>query len=228
MQSAVCRSLQAARRNREDRGTFPAASTTIVCTVMIARLVGIAALALLVSFSAAAHADGELPSILAAADKAKLAAFEANKATALKQARANGAPEDVRILDAALAGKPMSLSGSFDATGKWRCRTMKLGGGLPLVVYPRFRCEITDDGAGWFLKKLTGSQRTQGRFYTASDTRLVYVGAGTVNDDPPRKYGDDPNENQVAIVERLARNRLVLQFPDPYYESDFDIMVLER
>lgn len=183
---------------------------------------------MLLVFSASAFADGALPALLTQADKDRLAAFEANKAGALKEARAHGAAADIKILDAALAGKPMTLGGSFDATGKWRCRTMKLGGGLPLVVYPRFRCEITDDGSGWFLKKLTGSQRTQGRLYTEGDTRLVYVGAGSVNEDPLRNYGDDANENQVAIVERLADNRLVLQFPDPYYESDFDIMVLER
>lgn len=183
---------------------------------------------LLLAFTGVARADGELPSLLTQADKQKLAAFESNKAEALNAAREKGAPADVAILNAALQGKPLSMSGSFDATGKWRCRTIKLGGGLPLVVYPHFRCEITDDGAGWFLKKLSGSQRTQGRFYTDNDTRLVYVGAGTVNDYPPRKYGDDPNENQVAIVERLASDRLLLQFPDPYYESDFDIMVLER
>jgi hypothetical protein len=183
---------------------------------------------ILLAFAGNAQADGELPAILTQADKDKLAAFEKNKAAAVNEARARGAASDVKVLDAALAGKPMPVDGSFDATGKWRCRTMKLGGGLPLVVYPRFRCEISDDGSGWFLKKLSGSQRTQGRFYTESDTRMVYVGAGTVNDDPPRKYGDDANENQVAVVERLDRNRLVLQFPDPYYESDFDIMVLER
>lgn len=186
------------------------------------------ALAILLTLTGTASADGELPSLLTQADKGKLAAFENSKEAALKQARANGSSADVAILDAALEGKPLTMSGNFDATGQWRCRIMKLGGGLPLIVYPHFRCEISDDGSGWFLKKLSGSQRTQGRFYTESDTRLVYVGAGTVNDDPPRKYGDVASENQVAITERLAPDRLVLQFPDPHYDSTFDIMVLER
>ena len=183
---------------------------------------------LIVIWPSVTLADGELDNLLTASDKAKLEAFATNKKKALAEAHAQGSAADVKVLDAALAGKPLAFAPPFDAVGKWSCRTMKLGGGLPLTVYPKFRCEITDDGAGWFLKKLSGSQRTQGRFYTESDKRLVYAGAGSVNDDPPRKYGDDANENQVAIVERLSPRKLVLQFPDPYYESDFDIMVLER
>lgn len=192
------------------------------------RIVQLIALSVLLFVPATAWADGELAKLLSASDKAKLANFDANKAKALEEARAHGAAVDIKLLDASLAGKPMSMSGKFDATGKWSCRTLKLGGGLPLTVYGKFRCSITDDGAGWFLKKLSGSQRTQGRFYTEGDKRLICLGAGSVNNDPPRKYGDDPNENQVAVVERLGPNKLVLEFPDPYYESDFDIMVLER
>ena len=175
-----------------------------------------------------ALADGTLQTLLTPEDKARLAQFDANKTTAVAEARAQGAAEDIKILDAALNGTPLSTESGFDATGNWRCRVFKLGGGLPLTIYPTFKCVISDDGAGWFLKKLTGSQRTWGRFYTDSATRLIYVGAGHVEGDSPRKYGDDPKENQVAVVERLGKNRLVLQFPKPYYESDFDLLVLER
>jgi hypothetical protein len=174
-----------------------------------------------------ALADGELQKVLTSEDAARLEQFDTVKAETVAAARAEGAAEDVKILDAALAGKPLSLQ-NFDATGKWSCRTIKLGGGLPVVVYQPFKCVISDDGAGWFLKKVSGSQRTQGRFYNQSATRMIYLGAGHIWDEPPRKYGDKADENQVAVVERLGKKRLVLQFPKPLLESDFDLLVLER
>lgn len=173
-------------------------------------------------------ADGVLDKLLTASDKARLAAFDEVKADALKAARQGGSTEDVRVLETALDGSPMSLSGSYDPVGAWRCRTIKLGGAPPLTVYGWFKCRISDDGSGWVLEKLTGSQKTKGRFYTASNTRLTYIGAGYVSGERPRKYGDDEKENQVAIAERLGEKRLVLQFPSPAYESQFDILVLER
>lgn len=178
--------------------------------------------------STAALADGEVDGLMTNVDKERLAHFDEVKAAALTEARAKGDAADVAVLDAALAGTPLPIEGDFDPTGTWRCRTLKLGNLLPLVVYPNFKCVISDDGAGWVLKKVSGSQRTQGRFYTDSATRLIYLGAGTVNDDPPRKYGDEVKENQVAYVERLGKKRLVLQFPQPVYESNFDLLVLEK
>jgi Domain of unknown function (DUF4893) len=173
-------------------------------------------------------ADGELDKILTAADKARLSSFDQVKAEALKAAKQGGTPADVKILDAALAGPPKSMSGSYSPIGTWRCRTIKLGGSPPLTVYGWFKCRISDDGAGWMLEKLTGSQKTKGRFYTASDKRLIYVGAGYVNGEKPRKYGDSEQENQIAVAERLSDRRLMLQFPSPAYESQFDLLALER
>jgi hypothetical protein len=173
-------------------------------------------------------ADGELPGLLTAVDKARLAAFDETKSQALAEARAKGEAADVKVLDEALAGKPLNLASGFDAEGPWRCRVIKAGGPVPLVVYSWFKCRISDDGSGWYLRKLSGSQLTEGRFYTVNDTKLVYLGAGYVAGEKPLHYGDKPDENQVAIVERLSDKRLVLEFPAPRYESKFDILVLER
>lgn len=174
-----------------------------------------------------AQADGALPKLLTAFDKDRLDKADATAAAALAEARAGGSREDVAVLDAALSGAPLPIA-SYDAAGNWKCRTIKAGGSLPLTVYPWFACRITDDGAGMRLEKLTGSQRTSGAFYTLSDTRLAYLGAGYVNGEAPRKYGQDPKENQVAVVERRGKNKLVLLFPAPQYESKLDVLVLER
>jgi len=177
--------------------------------------------------SATAHADGELDKILTQFDKDRLANFEKTRSEALSEGL-RGAPEDVELLLKVLDGKPMPIASGFDMTGDWKCRVIKVGGLLPLTPYGWFKCKITDDGAGWYLEKVSGSQRVTGRFYTESDTRLVFVGAGHVNNDPPRKYRDDPKEDQVAVVTRLGKNKVVLEFPEPQYESKLDILVLER
>jgi len=175
-----------------------------------------------------AQADGEMDKRLTAFDKDRLARFDAIMAEALAEARAGGAAEDVRLLEDALAGAPLPMAEGYDPTGEWKCRTIKAGGGLPLVVYGWFKCRISDDGSGWMLQKLTGSQRTSGSFYTLSDTRLAYLGAGHYGDEKPRRYGEDPKQDQVAIVERRAKDRIIMLFPAPQFESKLDVLVLER
>ena len=165
---------------------------------------------------------------MTAFDKDRLSRFDAILAEALAEAKSGGSPEDVKVLDAALRGEALPLASGYDPTGTWKCRTIKAGKSLPLVVYPWFKCRIGDDGAGWVLEKLTGSQRTSGRFYTLSDTRLAYLGAGHYADEKPRGYGAEPAQDQVAIVERRGQERILLLFPAPQFESKLDVLVLER
>jgi hypothetical protein len=183
---------------------------------------------LLLCVSPLLRADGELPSLLTSADKTRLGGLDATREDALAAARSGGDAADVGVLDAALAGDALPFDERFDPAGEWRCRVIKTGGTVPLVVYGWFRCRISDDGAGWMLHKLSGSQRTQGRFYTQDDTRLVYVGAGFIAGESASKYGKDPGRDQVAIATRRAEKRLVLEFPRPAVESLLDVMVLER
>ena len=181
-----------------------------------------------VSIAAPAIADGELDKLLSAFDKERLANFEKSEAEALAEGLRGGTVEEIDILTRALAGEKLSMSGSFDPVGNWKCRVIKVGGGLPITPYNWFKCRISDDGAGWFVEKISGSQRLTGRLYTKSDIELVFVGAGHVNDDAPRKYGQDPKEDQVAIVTRRGEDRLVFEFPAPQYESKLDVLVMER
>ena len=185
----------------------------------------------LLAFTAAttiAHADGTLDKRLTSFDKERLAKFDATMAVAMAEARAGGSKEDVAILDAALAGTPLPLAEGYDPNGTWKCRTIKAGGTLPLTVYGWFKCRINDDGAGWQFDKVTGSQRSKGSFYTLSATRLAYLGALYYHYEKPRSYGEDAKQNQVAVVERRGKNKLVLLFPSPQYESKLDILVMER
>lgn len=174
-----------------------------------------------------AMATGAILDIITMHDSARLANHSAARDAAVAEARRGGAAGDIEIMDRLISGERRSFDG-LDLTGNWQCRTTKVGGLASLVVYSWFRCRITDDGSGWMLRKLTGSQRTTGRFFTDSDTRLVYLGSGTVNDDVPRPYGSGRESDQAGYAFRTGRNTWHIEFPAPYYESGFDILEFRR
>ena len=182
----------------------------------------------MIAGSMMASADGEIDKLMTAADKARLADYDKTRAEAIAEARKGGTAQDVAILDAILAGKALAFSQDFDFTGNWQCRTVKLGGSPALTVYGWFKCRVTDDGSGWRLEKLTGSQRTAGAFYTDSDTRLIYIGALHYGDEKPKRYASDADRDQVAYVLRPDEKRVRLEFPSPKYESKLDIIELTR
>ena len=127
-------------------------------------------LALLAASPAAA--TGEIESLITDSDRERLASYETTREQALEEARAGGSPQDRATLDQVVAPEAMSWA-DFDITGEWKCRTIKAGGLAQLVVYGWFACRVTDDGSGLTLQKLTGSQKTKGRYFTDSDTRLT-------------------------------------------------------
>ncbi|HRY05074.1 MAG TPA: DUF4893 domain-containing protein, partial [Beijerinckiaceae bacterium] len=126
----------------------------------------------LLALSGPAIADGVVLSKMTKDDKARLDNFDATRAKAIAEARTTGSRQDIAVLDKVLAGKPLELRDS-NLVGDWRCRAIKLGGMAPqLVVYGWFKCRIFEDGAGLWLDKITGSQRTRGLLYDDGDTRM--------------------------------------------------------
>jgi hypothetical protein len=174
-----------------------------------------------------AVADGAIVRILTAQDRERLARLDATRTAALADARSRGAPGDVAVLDRVVSGRPLSVRRT-DLAGEWRCRTLKLGKAAVLVVSGWFRCRIVDDGAGWRLDKLTGSQRVSGRFYDDGETRMTFVGALSFGDEPRAAYGQPGARNQAGIAIRPGPDRLRLEFPEPEFESAFDILDMER
>jgi hypothetical protein len=112
------------------------------------------------------------------------------------------------------------------ADGAYRCRTIKLGGLLPLLTYGWFECSVGGDGAT--LDKTSGSQRFSGSL-TPSNGGLTFVGAGHYSDEAPRAYGADPQRDQVGCLYRLTgpEDVYVLELPSPKFESVHDLIVLE-
>jgi hypothetical protein len=181
----------------------------------------------LAAASMPARADGEFQTIVTAADMERLQTYEATKAEALAEARKSGAPADVATLDAVVSKNAVSFSG-FDMTGNWQCRTIKAGGLAALVVYDWFRCKVTDDGSGWMLEKTSGSQRTKGRFFTESDTRLHYLGSFYIAGETPKTYGYGPETDQAGFGYLAGDGSWRIEFPAPYYESKLDILEFRR
>jgi len=112
--------------------------------------------------------------------------------------------------------------------GAYDCRTIKMGGNLPLVVYQWFRCEIGQEDATLTIRKVTGSQNF---FGTLEPQGAVYAyrGAGTYGrEDQVRLYGDDPERNQVGCLSAVTKgNRhFVLELPFPMVESHHDVIEL--
>lgn len=173
-----------------------------------------------------ALADGEVQKIMTPADKTRLEKYGETRKAALDEAKAGSAAE-VKILDEILA-RPLVAFSDKDLTGNWQCRTIKAGGIGPLVVYGWFKCKVTDDGSGWVLEKLTGSQRTKGRFYDDGEKRSIYLGSGFIAGDAIKRYGSGPETDQVGYAFRTGADAWRIEFPAPYYESKLDILELKR
>ena len=186
------------------------------------------------SFLLALLASTAIAQDMRPSEAARLAAFEASAGAAILGALAQGARGDVDLLQEALSGAPLSPI-QTTLVGDWSCRTLKLGGDAPLVSHAAFNCRITPDGPRFTLEKTTGSQRTSGTIQLL-DGRMIYLGVGTLNDAPPRRYADlhpafigtKTVQPQVGIVEQSGPNNVRIMFPAPIIESDFDVLWLTR
>ncbi len=181
----------------------------------------------IVASTAPAHSTGEIESLITPADRQRLATFEETRQGALSEARAGGDAASRATLESVLRKTPISFR-DFDLAGWWQCRTIKVGGLVPLVVYGWFRCRVTDDGSGWTLEKMSGSQRTRGRFFTEGDARLTYLGAYFVAGDRAPRYGAGPETDQVGYAFRTGPRAWRIEFPAPRYESKLDILEFRR
>lgn len=182
--------------------------------------------AVLTACAGLAHADGVVQKLMTPADKARLEAYDKARNEALQVAR-TGAPADVAVLDQMLA-RPLLSVPDFDMAGNWQCRTIKAGGDVPLVIYGWFRCRVSDDGSGWQLEKLSGSQRTKGRFYDDGEKRSIYLGSGFIAGDKPTAYGSGPDTDQIGYAFRSGPAEWRIEFPAPAYESKLDIVEFRR
>lgn len=174
-----------------------------------------------------------------AEDLSRLDGLDAAAGAALMEVMSKGSDDEVALAVSALRGPAREAGALTDASalaGDWNCRMTKLGGNLPAVSYPPFRCHIGADDNIMQFEKLTGSQRTRGTIVRDGD-RWVYLGSTFVAGEQPKNYEDFPAEVDTTATETLpdvgvfevtgpASARII--FPQPYRESLINVLTLTR
>ena len=164
------------------------------------------------------------------ADREKLRGWRNAFVDGLNQARAAGhapeiAAEGVLLQpDAALGGGPLP-------NGAYRCRVIKLGsqtaGMLAYVSYPAFSCRVQQEQGVQGFAKLTGSQRPVGLIFPGDALRQVFLGTMMLGDEVrAMQYGNDPDRDVAAFVERIGEGRWRMVIPSPAFESRTDVVEL--
>jgi hypothetical protein len=158
------------------------------------------------------------------ADAERMDGFLHSRAQGLGEALVADSASD-RGMVSALFGRPDTAPVSLP-DGEYRCRTIKLGGILPLTAYGYFSCRVS--GQGTRIDKLSGSQRFSGTLH-ATGGAVFYRGALHYGDEKPMAYGKDDERNQVGCIYRVPDDqirRYRLELPSPLFESTHDVIEL--
>ena len=163
------------------------------------------------------------------ADREKLRNWRSAFVDALNDARDSGnaasiAAEGILLQPDAALGGPIP-------NGAYRCRVIKLGaqsaGMLGFVAYPPFACRIQQEGNVQGFAKLTGSQRPVGLIFPVDALRQVFLGTMMLGDEvSAMQYGNDPDRDVAAFVERIGPARWRMVIPSPAFESKTDVIEL--
>ncbi|OYW41482.1 MAG: DUF4893 domain-containing protein [Brevundimonas sp. 12-68-7] len=169
--------------------------------------------------------------IVTAIDRDRYARREAAWRLALEQARRQVGSGDLDSVGDLI--DPGAVRGDVTPpVGDYRCRTVKLGSqggeaGLGYVVYGWFACRIEQTPRGLKFSKLTGSQRPSGLLFPETDRQMVMLGSMSLSTEPPaNSYGQRPDRDLLAVLERIGPQRWRLVLPWPQYESNLDLIEL--
>jgi hypothetical protein len=169
--------------------------------------------------------------IVTAPDRDRYNRRDAAWSLALQQAQRQRGSGDLRGLGD-LIDPDRQQSPVAPPPGDYRCRTVKLGSqggeeGLGYVVYGWFSCRIEATANGLKFSKLTGSQRPSGLLFTENDRQMVLLGSMSLASEPPaNSYGQRPDRDLVAVLERIGERRWRLVIPWPQAESNLDLIEL--
>jgi hypothetical protein len=166
--------------------------------------------------------------------------YDAGRLAKLDEARAKGLAEaspgrDISLIHAVLDTQPRPVS-ARELQGDWRCRTIKLGGMTPDVVYSWFRCRIDERGDQLVFAKLSGTQRLIGYLYRRDPDGFVLLAGYSVKGEPPHRYsGNRPSagavttpDDAVGLLVATGSRSARIEFPYPEQESTFDVVELKR
>ena len=168
-------------------------------------------------------------------DRDRLFRLEESRDRGLRAAERGAPRRDLAIIHGALdqPGRPITAR---ELTGTWQCRTMKLGGLTPDIIYSWFRCRVRETRSGLFFEKLSGTERLSGYVEPYENGRFVLMAARTVKNEKPKPYSGansgigalTTSSDAVGVISSLGRGRARIEFPFPNLESDFDVIELRR
>jgi hypothetical protein len=170
-------------------------------------------------------------SIVTATDRDRYTRRDAAWRLALEQARRQGGSGDLNALGD-LIEQDAARNNVAPPPGTYRCRTVKLGSqggetGLGFVVYDWFQCRIEQTPNGLKFSKTTGSQRPSGLLFPETSREMVMLGSMALAAEPPaNSYGQRPDRDIVAVLERIGDARWRLVLPWPQNESNLDLIEL--
>ena len=164
------------------------------------------------------------------ADREKLRDWRNAFVDGLTEARAAGHDREI-AREGVLLDPDAALGGGPIPNGAYRCRVTKLGsqspGMLAYVAYPAFSCRIQQQGHVQGFAKLTGSQRPVGLIFPGDALRQVFLGTMVLGDEVrAMEYGNDPDRDVAAFVERIGEGRWRMVVPSPAFESRTDVIEL--
>ena len=147
------------------------------------------------------------------ADRARIENLAASRDNGVKLA-ASGKAEELRAVTELLAAPALPLD-EKTLIGKWRCRSIQLGGIFPLTTNPFYECRIVREGDALFLEKITGGTRRKSRLAPLDERRLLFYGATRAAGDPVQPYGADDYRDEAGVLERIGPRRLRVELPEP-------------
>jgi hypothetical protein len=166
--------------------------------------------------------------------------YDVKRLSLLQESRARGLAESQSGRDAALIGsvlaRPAGSTSIESLAGTWRCRTIKLGGMTPDVVYSWFKCRVSERRGGWFFEKYSGSQHVQGMLYPHESGGYVFLGASSVKGEPAHRYSGSgasagapaTPDDAIGLLVSTGRSSARVEFPYPVQESVFDVIEMKR
>jgi len=169
--------------------------------------------------------------IVTASDRDRYNRLDAAWSLALQQARRQRGSGDLASTGD-LIDPDAARPGVAPPAGDYRCRTVKLGSqggedGLGYVVYGWFACRIEQTPNGLKFVKTTGSQRPAGLLFPENGRQMVLLGSMALASEPPaNSYGQRPDRDLIASLERIGEARWRLVIPWPQYESNLDLIDL--
>jgi len=187
-----------------------------------------ALLCALTCFAAASAFAQDALAPLKPADRTRIENLAASRDNGFKLAASGNAAELTAVKD--LLAQPALPLAEKTLVGKWRCRSIQLGGIVPLTTNPFYECRIVRERDALFLEKITGGTRRKSRLVPLDERRLLLYGASRPAGDPQQPYGADDYRDAVGVLERIGPARLRAELPEPraYNSARHEVIELLR